>query len=340
MARKISLVLLLVALIVAAVPAQAQGANAWTVYQLNMRTGPAPTYDSVTALASNTGLILEARNEDASWVLGRTEDGVYRGWVSSLYLRFDTGFNSFNLPVSGEIVGTAPAAPAQPTAPEQPAPSGDAAGGSATVASTMNVRSGPGTTFGVIGQIRGGTQVILEGRNEAANWVLAHATDGAIRGWMFVQYLRFSGVTVTDLPVTGEIAESSESGIVAPTTNVNYNGVDMHGYDPARIEGIDLTQYPVVARATSRSRAIFQAGQALGNNSGVLAKIGDCSTEHWYFLKPFAWGDYNLGAYGSLQSTIDHFGDSLAYDSVASHNGFNANAVMAPEWSDPAYCQA
>jgi hypothetical protein len=70
-----------------------------------------------------------------------------------------------------------------------------------------------------------------------------------------------------------------------------------------------------------------------------VAKVGDCSSEHWYFLSPFGWNRYNLGSYGSLQGVVDHFGESLAFNSEATHNGFNVNTVLAPEWANPAVCQ-
>jgi lysophospholipase L1-like esterase len=71
-----------------------------------------------------------------------------------------------------------------------------------------------------------------------------------------------------------------------------------------------------------------------------MMKVGDCSSQHWYFLSQFGWGDYNLGAYSNLQGVVNQFGESLAYDSQATHNGFNVNAVLAPEWADPSVCQA
>jgi hypothetical protein len=114
----------------------------------------------------------------------------------------------------------------------------------------------------------------------------------------------------------------------------------MGPYDPSLVNWIDLASYPVVAVPTGRARSIFLQGRALGNNPNVVAKVGDCSSEHWYFLNPFAWGQYDLGEYSDLQPTIEHFGESLAYDSQASHNGYNVNAVIAPEWADPSVCVA
>jgi hypothetical protein len=203
----------------------------------------------------------------------------------------------------------------------------------------MNVRSGPGTQHSALGQLPAGTPLVLEARNADSSWVLAHTPDGRVRGWLASQYLTFSGVSAAGLPVSAEIVAA---GAPAAAPAVEYAGereIQMRPFNAASVTGINLAAYPVVGRATSRARQIFLAGRALGNNPNVVAKVGDCSSEHWYFLNSFAWGDYNLGSYAHLQPVINHFGESLAYDSEATHNGFNANAVLMSMWANPAVCQ-
>lgn len=98
------------------IPATAQGnADGYTSYQLNLRTGPGATYDVITILEANVGMIFEGRTEDLSWLLGHTEDGAFRGWVASLYLRYQEGFIAARLPISEEIVSYQ--VPAEPEAP-------------------------------------------------------------------------------------------------------------------------------------------------------------------------------------------------------------------------------
>jgi hypothetical protein len=46
-----------------------------------------------------------------------------------------------------------------------------------------------------------------------------------------------------------------------------------------------------------------------------------------------------LGPYGDLQGVIDHFGESLAYNSEAASNGYNVNSVMNPVYANPAVCE-
>jgi len=342
MFRKLSLFLIagvLLAVLVGpqTVDVSAQGgADAWALYDLNMRTGPGPDYALVAVVVRDTPLVFEARNEDMSWLLGHTQDGAHRGWVSSLYLRFQTGFAAARLPVSGETVGEA----AQPeTPPDNSAPVAAPAGVGAYTVYALNVRSGPGPSQPLVGQVPGNTGIILEGRNADGSWVLGHTQDGSMRGWLSSLYLKFVGINAMNLPYSSEILAGAPAGAAGADTHVTYQGINMGGYDPALIENIDLAAYPVVGSSTARARDIFLQGRAMGNNPNVLAKVGDCSSEHWFFLSVFAWGKYDLGEYGYLQPVIDHFGESLGYNSEATHNGFNVNAVMHPDWSDPSVCQ-
>lgn len=119
------ILLLLMMLVVLGCPglsARAQdGPDAHNLYALNVRSGPGPTYPVLTMLPANTGLIVEGRSEDASWLLIHSEDGVFRGWVASLYLSYRTGFSAFRLPASDEILSAPPQpAPVPPPAPPRP----------------------------------------------------------------------------------------------------------------------------------------------------------------------------------------------------------------------------
>jgi hypothetical protein len=122
--KTVSLLLLLILGVVA--PALAQtNPDGWTTYQLNMRAGPDPGQPVITVLTAGTGLIFDARSADLSWLLAHTLDGVYRGWVASLYVGYNEGFGSpSHLPVSGEIVHTQPAPAADPAAPADEPDSG------------------------------------------------------------------------------------------------------------------------------------------------------------------------------------------------------------------------
>lgn len=82
--------------------------NAWTVVALNMRSGPGQTYSLITQLPANTGLVLETRSADATWLLGHTPDGRFRGWVASAYVAYHDGFDPVDLPVDESILVGSP----------------------------------------------------------------------------------------------------------------------------------------------------------------------------------------------------------------------------------------
>jgi hypothetical protein len=175
-----------------------------------------------------------------------------------------------------------------------------------------------------------------------------HTADGSLRGWLSSLYLKFVGISAGSLPYSEENVAApgpaAPTGPVAgggsPVTGGVYDGIVMGSFNPATVAGIDLMAYPPVGNSTGRARAIFLAGRSRGNNPHVVSKVGDCSSAHWYFLSQFGWGQYDLGTYTSLQGVVNHFGESLAYDSAATSNGFNANAVMIDGWGNPALCNA
>jgi hypothetical protein len=112
MSRRLIVPVLLIMFFLVAVPTFAQGPDGYTTYQLNLRAGPGTSYDVVTVLASSTGLYFEGRTADLTWLLVRTEDGAYRGWVVALYVVLRDGYGSASsLPVSDEIIDIQPPAP-------------------------------------------------------------------------------------------------------------------------------------------------------------------------------------------------------------------------------------
>lgn len=114
-------VLMLVSILSLAAPTIAQsGPDAWTAYQLTMRSGPASDYAVVTVLPANTALNVEAHNADLSWLLVHTQDGSARGWVACDYLSYADGFSATRLPASEEIVAAGAPSPVD-TAAEAPA---------------------------------------------------------------------------------------------------------------------------------------------------------------------------------------------------------------------------
>ena len=86
---------------------QGTGKSAVVIQQINVRSGPGTSFDSLGILNVNDVVNLTGRNRDASWLqiefAGGADD---KGWVSSGFVKAD---NVDNLPIvadSGEVVGT------------------------------------------------------------------------------------------------------------------------------------------------------------------------------------------------------------------------------------------
>jgi uncharacterized protein YraI/uncharacterized protein Usg len=197
----------------------------------------------------------------------------------------------------------------------------------------LPLRSGPGADFQITGEVPVGSFFFLTARNPDGTWLLAVTPDRVQRGWVLAQYVTFSTVNVARLPVSADSVTSVELPAASTT------GRTPVGFNLPVIEQIDLAAYPVVGSATTTARAIYQRGQAMGRDPHQLAKVGDCFTEHEYFLKHFTWDRYNLGEYAVLQPVLDYFGESMDDLSYAASVGFVTGAVLDPVWANPEVCQ-
>jgi hypothetical protein len=106
----------------------------------------------------------------------------------------------------------------------------------------------------------------------------------------------------------------------------------------AAYQSISLADYPVLPASMGRARDIYEAGRIHQTNPRVVSKIGDCITDNARFLTPFGTRDFNLGGYGQLLGVINHFSDSLAYESLAAYDGLVTSAVLDPIFANPDVC--
>jgi uncharacterized protein YraI len=76
----------------------------------------------------------------------------------------------------------------------------------------LNVRGGPGTAYAIVGELPTGTTVILEARDDAGGWLLAHTLDGEMRGWLARDFVYVDQwVRVMDLPVSAEQIDAPDA---------------------------------------------------------------------------------------------------------------------------------
>ncbi len=194
------------------------------------RAGGASLYDETGKLAvelpSGTALKVTGRTPDNQWFFGTTRDGA-SGWASASQLVI---FGVSNVPVregfvpSASGVAAAPATSAEATPAAAPAPpaSSGAAGLGAVVASgsALNVRSGPGTGYPVIGSLQPGATVTALARNDAADWIQLERSDlPGKSGWASARYLTLEG-SAQDLPVAAPVAGTASARSASTSTSV------------------------------------------------------------------------------------------------------------------------
>lgn len=96
--------------------------------------------------------------------------------------------------------------------------------------------------------------------------------------------------------------------------------------------------YP--ATVSDAMKQVYRDGLARGNDPNAFSKTGDCQNVLPTFLAPFADpANYNLGQFGALQATIDHFDGSFDRLSAATDNGYNVASVLSPLWANRQICQ-
>ena len=179
---------------------------------LNVRSGPGIGYGSTAVLAFGTNVQLLGRNNNSSWVKVKLANG-HEGWANASLI-------TANIAVSSLPVLTAPVL--TPMA--------------AVNSGSLNVRSGPGVSYGITAVLDYGVNIQLLGRNNNSTWVKVKLANGH-EGWVNASLLT-ANVSISSLPVmtstspisptavvnTGALNVRSGPGIGYPITSATYLG--------------------------------------------------------------------------------------------------------------------
>lgn len=152
--------------------------------RLNVRETPQATGRQISQVTRGQQFPALARSNDGGWVQINA-NGV-TGWVSSAYVSL---IGAGNLPT-----GTT-------TTPGTTAPSSTGLIVTATPY-TVNIRSGPSTTFPRVARMAAGQTATVIGRNAANQWY--QISYNGIVGWVTAQYAVLqAGANIDSVPVTG-----------------------------------------------------------------------------------------------------------------------------------------
>ncbi|MBE2270559.1 MAG: SGNH/GDSL hydrolase family protein [Anaerolinea sp.] len=206
-----------------------------------------------------------------------------------------------------------------------------------TGSSVLNVRALPDRTSAQLTQFPPRTAFVVEGRNEAADWLLVTAPSLGLRGWIAIGFVTFE----REVRVSQEIPVSSEE-VTTTTMVVGANPAD--GAPPAVVYIPDNIDYPAVymTNAVWRNvRTIWARGRQLGNDPWMYMKIGESNTAGTVYMCNFEWREYDLGSYTHLQGLVDGFSATGAFCRVnaSAQNGFATVNVLDPQFAPTDICQ-
>lgn len=212
-----------------------------------------PGGEQIQSLAIGALLNATGRNVESTWLYVDSADGV-TGWVAvdqivafgieklpivtvtapgpALAVADEQAMSTKSRPVTvtTALSATAEITPTAVVTAMNRATAGDTERGDGTEAAAtgvtatvtvsgarLNIRSGPGTRYGIIGKASRNEEVTVLARNEAADWVqiaLPDSEDGF--GWVAATYLRLSSA-IADLPVSTAVSTASPVAVATTT---------------------------------------------------------------------------------------------------------------------------
>ena len=89
---------------------------------------------------------------------------------------------------------------------------------------------------------------------------------------------------------------------------------------------------------TPQMKAIYRGSVNYGKDLGMFTVVGDCNALPPIYLQRIAVGEFNLARAPGMQATVAHFANSFSRVSQAVNGGFNAEAMMDPDWANHAIC--
>ncbi len=171
---------------------------------VNVRRGPSTEEERIGGAYSGQEYVITGKNRDGDW--WQIDFEGQAGWV---YGEFVTATNGSNVPVVDSAQEEDPA-------PEASAPNGETAGqGEATVIllGEMNIRSGAGTDYGVIGTAAAGQEFVITGKNSTEDWWQIEYEGQS--GWLYAPFVVASNAEGVPVANATPVPSGPES---SPTT--------------------------------------------------------------------------------------------------------------------------
>ncbi|MEO8611931.1 MAG: SH3 domain-containing protein [Chloroflexota bacterium] len=226
--------------------------NATAYGTINVRSGPGAQYDIVGQLNADEQVTVDGReSEKGGWLRVTLEGGII-GWVASFAVLLD---------------GDAEDLPIIPS--ELPTPSGDSVTMSAY--GRVNVRSGPGMQYNIVGQFDVDDTAQVTGRSDNNNdWL--YIENDSLKGWVAYFTVTIEG-NPGNLPVL--VVDGTGEGVAAPD-EVVVTRFNVRLRDEPKVAGSVLVIVP------------------FKNNVTPLARSADATWVYVLYQDIYGWGSVRL----------------------------------------------
>jgi hypothetical protein len=106
--------------------------------------------------------------------------------------------------------------------------------------------------------------------------------------------------------------------------------------------GVIASRYVIypkwIPTITPQMKQIYRQSVMFGKDLGIFTVVGDCNSLPPVYLQRIATGEFNLSTALGMQTTVARFSRSFSRVSQAVNGGFNAEAMMDPDWANHAVC--
>lgn len=113
-------------------------------------------------------------------------------------------------------------------------------------------------------------------------------------------------------------------------------GVTVNAAPPPPFDVTVYPELPDIGALAPNLQGVYNSGLGMGRQASGFSVAGDDSLNGANFMDPIAAGNYNLGNYGSLDSTIAFY--NFTFQSVAIGTAWTPATLLDPSQADPGLC--
>jgi len=160
---------------------------------VNVRSAPSAAGEIVAQLSANQEVEVLGTSADGEWYRICCPPGTYtnEAWVSANLMRMVVAPTVTTLVVQSVMANQHANTLSARRALTQPQQAGQQLG--IVSAAVVNIRTGPGTNYPVIGQVTDRTKVTVVGRSEQSNWLHLCCLDTSVHeGWISAEFVELT----------------------------------------------------------------------------------------------------------------------------------------------------